>query len=89
MGHGPGEALRSGSTACEAYLGTLRDSSSKRVKADPGFAYLAGDVDRLGKSLSAKSVSLNEVERRKEMAADKARKAKHDDDLLRRRRRGP
>jgi len=64
----------------QAYVGRLRDSSAKRVKADAGFAYLAGDVDRLGKSLSSKSVSLNEVERRKEMAADKARKAQHDDD---------
>jgi hypothetical protein len=51
------------------------------VKADPGFAYLAGDVDRLGKSLSSKSVSLNEAERRKEMAAEKARKTQHDSDL--------
>ncbi len=65
----------------QAYVGKLRDSSVKRVKADPGFAYLAGDVERLGKSLSSKSVSLNEAERRKEMAAEKARKTQHDSDL--------
>ncbi|HEX4405684.1 MAG TPA: carboxy terminal-processing peptidase [Polyangia bacterium] len=65
----------------QAYVGQLRDGSSKRVKTDPGFAYLAGEIDRLGKNLSSKSVSLNEAERRKEMAAEKARKAQHDIDL--------
>jgi len=65
----------------QPYLGKLRETSVKRVKADAGFAYLAGDVDRLGKSLSSKSVSLNEAERRKEMAAEKARKTQHDSDL--------
>jgi carboxyl-terminal processing protease len=65
----------------QPYLGALRDSSVHRVKADPGFAYQAGDVDRLGKSLSAKSVSLNEAERRKELAAEKARRTQHDSDL--------
>ena len=62
----------------QPYLGTLRDGSVKRVKVDKGFAYLEGDAERLGKSLASKSVSLNEAERRTELAQEKARKAGHE-----------
>jgi carboxyl-terminal processing protease len=65
----------------QPYLATLRDGSGKRVKADKDFAYLEGEVERLAKSLASKSVSLNEAERRRELAKDKARKAEHDDEL--------
>ena len=65
----------------QPYLAALRDGSARRVKSDKDFAYLAGDVDRLGKSLASKSVSLNEAERRQELAAEKARKADHDAEL--------
>ena len=65
----------------QPYLEALRGGSVKRVKTDKGFAYLAGDVDRLAKSLATKSVSLNEAERRKELAAEKARKTAHDAEL--------
>ncbi len=57
------------------YLASLRQSSSQRVANDPGFAYLAQDVAQLKKNLSTKSVSLNEAERRAEIAQDKARQA--------------
>ncbi|MDB4980426.1 MAG: carboxyl-terminal protease [Myxococcales bacterium] len=65
----------------QPFLETLRGSSVKRVKTDKGFSYLAGDVDRLAKNLATKSVSLNEADRRKELAKDKARKAAHEAEL--------
>ncbi len=65
----------------QPFLETLRGSSVKRVKTDKGFTYLAGDVDRLAKNLATKSVSLNEAERRKDMAKEKARKTAHEAEL--------
>jgi carboxyl-terminal processing protease len=65
----------------QPFLSALRDNSVKRVKTDKGFIYLAGDVDRLAKSLAMKSVSLNEAERRRDLAKDKARKAAHEAEL--------
>jgi len=56
------------------HLPVLRDASTKRVKADRGFALLLEDIGRLGKSLKEKSVVLNEAERRKELAENKARR---------------
>jgi carboxyl-terminal processing protease len=57
----------------QPYLGTLRERSLKRVKTEKEFSYLADDVARLKKSMDEKSVSLNEAERRQEMAQIKAR----------------
>lgn len=45
----------------------------RRVASEKQFGYLADDVARLRKTLAAKSVSLNEVERREELAQTKAR----------------
>jgi len=56
------------------HLPVLRDASAKRVKADRGFALLLEDIGRLGKSLKEKSVVLNEAERRRELAENKARR---------------
>jgi len=56
------------------HLPVLRDASAKRVKADRGFAFLLEDIGRLGKSLKEKSVVLNEAERRRELAENKARR---------------
>jgi hypothetical protein len=58
----------------QPYLGTLRERSLKRVKTEKEFAYLADDIARLKKSVEGKSVSLNEAERRQELAQIKARK---------------
>ncbi|HEY2903056.1 MAG TPA: carboxy terminal-processing peptidase [Polyangia bacterium] len=65
----------------QPYLARLRESSGRRVKTDKDFAYLEGEVDRLAKNLASKSVSLNETERRRELATVKARKAEHEAEL--------
>ena len=55
------------------YLSALREKSSQRVNTEKEFTYLSEDVARLKKSLAEKSVSLNEAERRRELAQIKAR----------------
>jgi carboxyl-terminal processing protease len=62
----------------QPYLAALRERSSQRVKGERAFAYLETDVQRLRKSLASKVVSLNEVERRQEMAQDKARRTQRE-----------
>jgi carboxyl-terminal processing protease len=62
----------------QPYLNALRTGSARRVKADKDFAHLAGDIERLAKSLTSKSVSLNETERRQELAQDKGRRAERE-----------
>jgi carboxyl-terminal processing protease len=57
----------------QPYLGTLRERSLHRIGTEKPFTYLAEDVARLKKSLAEKSVSLNEAERRQELAQLKAR----------------
>ena len=57
------------------YLSTLRERSLERVRTEKDFAYLAEDVARFKKSVAEKSVSLNEAERRQELAQSKARQA--------------
>lgn len=66
------------------YLNTLRDKSKARVGTEPAFAQLAEDVERMKKSIASKSISLNEAERREELAQNKARKAQRDKDLAQR-----
>ncbi len=60
------------------YVDTLRERSVQRVTTDKDFVYLAEDIARLRKSLAKKTVSLNEVERRKEVAEGKARQAERE-----------
>jgi carboxyl-terminal processing protease len=55
------------------YVSALREKSAQRVASEKGFAYLADDVARLKKSLADKSISLNEEQRRTELAETKAR----------------
>jgi carboxyl-terminal processing protease len=57
----------------QPYLATLRERSLRRVGTEKAFTYVAEDVARLKKSVAEKSVSLNEAERRQEMAKLKAR----------------
>jgi len=57
------------------YLAALRKSSARRVATEKPFADLTSEVDEVRKSLVSKSVSLNEVERRQEVAQAKAREA--------------
>jgi carboxyl-terminal processing protease len=62
----------------QPYLATLREKSLRRIKADKMFAFLAEDVAGIKKSLAEKSVSLNEGERRRELAEGKARQAERE-----------
>ena len=71
----------------QPYLTALRKDSAQRVAGDKAFADLAGDVARLKKNLATKAVSLNEAERRQEIAQTKARKAEREHE--REARRGP
>jgi hypothetical protein len=59
----------------KAYLGALRARSDRRLATEKPFADLREDVARLKKDLAIKSVTLNEGERREEMAQSKAREA--------------
>jgi hypothetical protein len=45
----------------------------RRITAERAFAYLAEDIKRLRKSLATKTASLNEAERKQEVAQSKAR----------------
>lgn len=56
----------------ERYLPELRDASAKRVHADTGFAVLAEAIARVKKNIATKTVSLNEKERREDIAKSKA-----------------
>jgi hypothetical protein len=51
----------------------LREQSARRVATDKDFGYLAGDIARVQRTMATKSVSLNEAERRAELAQDKVR----------------
>ena len=55
------------------YVADLRERSAQRVAADKDFGYQAVDIARIRQTLATKSVSLNEAERRVELAQDKKR----------------
>jgi carboxyl-terminal processing protease len=57
----------------QPFLPGLKERSRARVASDPDFDLLRAEIARLRKSLVSKSVSLNEEERRLEMAEAKAR----------------
>ncbi len=57
----------------EPYVAALRERSDRRRAAEKPFAALADDIARLKKSLVSKSISLNEAQRRQEMAESKVR----------------
>ena len=56
------------------HLARLKEASAKRVSSGKDFAFLREEVALLKKSFGNKTISLNEAERRKEMAQAKARK---------------
>jgi len=58
----------------QPHVAGLRERSSKRVAAGKDFAFLREEIALLKKSLDSKSITLNEAERRKELARSKARK---------------
>jgi carboxyl-terminal processing protease len=59
----------------EPYVAGLRERSDRRRATDKPFAEMVNDMARLKKSVVSKSVSLNEAQRRQEMAESKAREA--------------
>jgi carboxyl-terminal processing protease len=54
------------------FLPSLRETSSRRVAADPAFDELRKEIARLKSHIDENSVSLNEAERRRDQADDKA-----------------
>jgi carboxyl-terminal processing protease len=56
----------------QPYLATLKERSARRVAAAKDFEFLREEIALFEKSLAEKSVSLNEAERRREMAETKA-----------------
>ena len=65
----------------QPYLSPLREGSRHRVNTEKEFTELAADVTWFKKSVTEKSVSLNEAERRQELALIKARQGerKHEE----------
>jgi len=55
------------------FLHDLQSRSATRVVADKDFAYIGEDIAQFKKSIAAKTVDLNEADRRQEMQKDKAR----------------
>lgn len=62
----------------QPYLSILRAESFRRISHEKDFGYLRDEIAELKKSQAKKTVSLNEAERRKELAEDKARQANFD-----------
>jgi carboxyl-terminal processing protease len=56
----------------QPHLAELRDASAKRVQSDKGFSLLAEAIARVKKTVTSKTVSLNEKERRDDIAKSKA-----------------
>ena len=57
----------------QPYLAELRNDSARRIATNKDFGFLASDIARLKHNLDTQSVSLNEAERRRDLAEDKAR----------------
>jgi carboxyl-terminal processing protease len=71
------------------FVEALRQKSAQRIAASKDFSYLADDIARLKTSLDKKTVSLNEAERRKEMADAKARQAEREKERAARKTQSP
>ncbi len=62
----------------QPFVEALKSASSRRIASGRDFRELGEDVARLHKNLATKSVSLNEAERRQEIAQAKARHAERE-----------
>jgi carboxyl-terminal processing protease len=60
--------------ATPLFLDDLRSRSAARVAKDPEFQYIVADRNTLLEKIEKNSLSLNEAERRRELAQDKERK---------------
>jgi carboxyl-terminal processing protease len=56
------------------FLDELRANSKARIATDPEFRYVSEDMKRLRERIDANAISINEKDRRKELAEDKTRK---------------
>jgi carboxyl-terminal processing protease len=63
------------------YVAVLRENSARRIAGETDFSELEGDVARLRQRLASKSISLNEAERRQELAETKARQSEREHEL--------
>lgn len=68
------------SAAAPLFIEEVKARSAQRVAKDPEFAYTSEDMQRLQGKLKANTLSLNEKERRAELAADKERTERRDDE---------
>ncbi len=68
------------------FLDDLRTRSSQRISSDPEFVYITDDMRRMLDKIEQNTISLNEKERRKELAEEKARREQRDTE---RQNRGP
>ncbi|HET8939821.1 MAG TPA: carboxy terminal-processing peptidase [Polyangiales bacterium] len=57
----------------KGHLKALRERSSQRISQGPGFGYLRDNISRVRERLKDSTVSLNEAQRRQELARDEAR----------------
>jgi carboxyl-terminal processing protease len=62
----------------QPYLAPLRERSAHRIAASKEFAFVRQEITLMKKDLADKSISLNEVERRKELAESKARRERRE-----------
>ncbi len=74
----PPDSARSASL----FIEELRSRSQDRISADPEFAYVNEDMQRLRERLRKNSISTNEKTRRQELADDKKRKEARKEERL-------
>lgn len=71
-------------SATPLFLDDLRARSSQRITKDPEFVYVTEDMKRIRDKIAQNTISLNEKVRRQELADDKDRKDKRDEERLER-----
>jgi carboxyl-terminal processing protease len=63
------------------YLAALREKSAGRVATEKAFADLKDEIARVQTSITSKSVSLNEADRRQELAQTKTRQTEREQEI--------
>lgn len=69
-------------SATPLFLDELRARSTQRIAADPEFLYVSDDMQRIKDKIAQNAISLNEKVRRQELADDKSRKEKREQERL-------
>lgn len=65
-------------SATPLFLDELKSRSTQRLTSDPEFLYVSEDMKRVREKLAENTISLNEKQRRAELAEEKVRKDKRD-----------